>query len=217
MDRAAAKRSRKIKDKENRPVLISTEIIEISSDEEEVSIPPKRKDRPEEKIAALQKDVARLEKEVQSATKELEDVTNILEEASNREKFINEIENQICCDICSETMWKPWILHCGHSLCEDCLDSWFNQTLSQHMASNPHYTEYLHRYYLTSYNLLKQHGPRYSCPTCRKEVKGKPTEEYFLKALVHTIAASKGKKHDGDKGPRTVPWAKYFAEGKYFA
>ena len=60
--------------------------------------------------------------------------------------------------------------------------------------------------------------PTYTCPTCRKEVKHKPVEDFSLKSVVRTVAQVVGEtspqKPQGQRRPTDGPWDGFFPPGR---
>jgi hypothetical protein len=63
--------------------------------------------------------------------------------------------------------------------------------------------------------------PEYTCPTCRKEVKNKPVEDFALKSVVRTLAGAMGEHsptkkangRGGGNGKAQGPWDGFFSAG----
>ena len=87
---------------------------------------------------------------------------------------------------------------CGHTFCQPCLRDWFNTSLTQFLATNPH----LRHMQALPQAALYQQAPHYTCPTCRTTVKSSPVEVFALKALVRTIATAAG-----ESSPKKPPAA----------
>jgi len=188
-----------------KPLVPIGEVVEISSEDE----------RPAENfsiIADLQKQVQNLQKENTSLkTARKHDKKNVVLD-------ISKLEDHISCEICTIKLWRPFILpECGHTFCQSCLEDWFNTTLAQHMVAHPNYNanaqnqslnslprliyDYLARNNVAQQDQLRlramfpHHGmptPQYTCPTCRKQVKNRPVEDFALKSLVRAIAGAAG-------------------------
>ncbi|CAK5262431.1 unnamed protein product [Mycena citricolor] len=103
-------------------------------------------------------------------------------------------------------MWKPYILNdCGHTFCVDCLVKWLSACLAQHRNTHPHWRPgvpslppafaYEPRNPAIAGMVTWRYQtsqPQYTCPSCRKAMKSRPTEDYTLKALIHVLATSIG-------------------------
>ncbi|KAF8499575.1 hypothetical protein F5888DRAFT_1683395 [Russula emetica] len=177
-------------------------IIVISSDEEEepLSVPKRgsrkpRRSRAEGEILEISDEtpVKAEEPELESLRRryhELEQERDILRNdnkhlsaAMNQLKVntkqntlsISALDDAICCDVCTHTMWSPYLLsNCGHTFCQGCLTDWFNTTLAHH----------------------HQIGARgvapYTCPSCRLPARTPPVQNFSLKRIVRLAAESRG-------------------------
>lgn len=134
-------------------------------------------------------------------------------------------------------------LDCGHSFCQNCLLDWFNTIHAKFVAENPGYDvnhpfrqapymqmlveNMIHAPHVLRHpqiaGLLEMHmppQPKYTCLTCREEVRSRPVEDFALKALVRTVAgatnqASPQKPLQPKKDKRAAaapsgPWDKFF-------
>ncbi|KAJ7497067.1 hypothetical protein FB451DRAFT_1209955 [Mycena latifolia] len=191
------------------------DLIEISSDEEiqprkrQATLPPKEQFKQlQQEIRNLKQKCSKLDKvedELEHARKE----NSELKLASKRSGKVIldaiQLEDHISCEICTTTMWTPYILSgCGHTFCLKCLVEWFGTTLAQHMAAHPAWRptnqppyhllkkEFRAHPYIAA--MIAQQGPQpeYTCPTCRAVVISKPIEDYSLKAIVRAVATSVG-------------------------
>ncbi|KIK68883.1 hypothetical protein GYMLUDRAFT_67583 [Collybiopsis luxurians FD-317 M1] len=156
---------------------------------------------------------------------------------SNGKISISEVEDSVFCEVCTLKMWTPYILECGHAYCGSCLEDWFNTILNQHKAVHPHYNinqqQYAHAEAFAfghpHYMHLLGGGishPKYTCPTCREQVRNPPIEDFNLKKVVRAVARAQGetspRKEGADsnrrkgkaklKAPvmRPDPWSKFF-------
>ena len=93
---------------------------------------------------------------------------------------------------------------CGHTFCGSCLEAWFRSATDQHKLKYPHWTPHIHIPYMqgpVNNAFIQQFlqaerqrnpPPTFHCPTCRVVVTRKPTEDFKLKELIHTIATARG-------------------------
>ncbi|KAJ7128930.1 hypothetical protein C8R43DRAFT_1026399 [Mycena crocata] len=192
------------------------ELIEILSSDEET--PPSKRQTtisPREQVKQLQQEVrtlkqrcSKLEKvegELEHARKENGDLKLASKRSGKVVLDAIQVEDHISCEICTRTMWNPYILSgCGHSFCLDCLVEWFGTNLAQHMAAHPGWRSTNQLPFRASDPRIRGHPylaaviahqgpqPEYTCPTCRSEVSTKPREDYSLKTIIHAIATSTG-------------------------
>ena len=111
---------------------------------------------------------------------------------NSQQLSISALDDAICCDVCTHTMWSPYMCvplsylgrlrtdsapslsNCGHTFCQGCLTDWFNTTLA-------------HR---------RQVGARgmapYTCPSCRLPARTPPVQNFSLKRIVRLAAESRG-------------------------
>ncbi|KAJ6558510.1 hypothetical protein DFH09DRAFT_922415, partial [Mycena vulgaris] len=192
------------------------ELIEILSSDEEVQPRKRQATTPsKDQIKQLQQEVRNLKQKCSKLEKvegELEHSRQEIGElklASRRSGKVvldaAQLEDHISCEICTTTMWTPYILSgCGHTFCLKCLVEWFNTTLAQHMGAHPAWDATNQPpYHLLSARIrthpliaamITAQGPQpeYTCPTCRAAVLTKPVEDYALKAIVQAVATSVG-------------------------
>ncbi|THU97654.1 hypothetical protein K435DRAFT_965376 [Dendrothele bispora CBS 962.96] len=212
--------TKKRKEKENRPTVThTTEVIEISSDEDEEPVPPPPRTpkkgappTPNERarllLTALEKKFRALEQE----KKQLEAQVNCLrqENAEFRAKGTvhlnnDDVDEHILCEVCSLTMWTPYVLTCGHAFCGSCLESWFDRALRDWASRYPQFPPHvLQAAHIARYGIPP---PQYLCPKCRTAVSSKPTQDFTLKGLVGTIAKAKG---EAKPGAKETSFRKYF-------
>ncbi|KAF8893936.1 hypothetical protein BD779DRAFT_1669452 [Infundibulicybe gibba] len=241
---ALSKADRKTKTRP-KPVINAGEIIEISSDDDG-PVPPRVSTSTAAGLRRqnvdLQKKSKCSEEALARCQQELLELKTAGSKDSTEGKLVLDgsiIEDNLCCEVCTNKMWVPYLLpDCGHTFCQTCLQDWFSSVLVQHIANHPHYnldqpniflipqiTAAL-RGMLSARNPQIQHlltqlhsqQPRYTCPTCRKPVHGRPIENFALKALIRTIASAGGesspKKAANSKGKgvtlRDDPWSGFF-------
>ncbi|KAH7868090.1 uncharacterized protein C8R40DRAFT_1178200 [Lentinula edodes] len=150
-------------------------------------------------------------------------LTHLLAASSNASSSkdhmpISNVEDSVTCEICTMKMWTPYILECGHTYCQSCLQVRmypFTQisgptliVIPQHVAANPDYSinQPQHPYgadTYTAYLGFAQHHymhflsaatpqPHYTCPLCRKQVRNPPVEDFNLKKIVRAVASVQG-------------------------
>ncbi|KAJ7628554.1 hypothetical protein FB45DRAFT_918605 [Roridomyces roridus] len=187
--------------KENHRPVVSTEIIEISSDEDEEPVPP----RPAAATSKLQERIRQLERENARITKENEQIKK------RQRTDAEELEDQVTCDICSTKMWSPFILPCGHSFCQNDLESWFDAALKQHRNVYPNYDVNHPGVNMYGQPVQRLPLPPYSCPKCRIRVHTKPIQNFALKGFVRVIAGKAGE--SSPKKPNSAAanvWNRFF-------
>ncbi|KAJ4473463.1 hypothetical protein C8J55DRAFT_579690 [Lentinula edodes] len=240
-----------------KPLVPHPDVIEIfDSDDDHFTpsaLPLKRKSSRE---LQLEREVKKLKQEnklhknkANSLRAEITSVqdklTHLLAASSNASSSkdhmpISDVEDSVTCEICTMKMWTPYILECGHTYCQSCLQI-SGPTLiviPQHMAANPGYSinqpqdPYGADTY-TAYLGFAQHHymhflsaatpqPHYTCPLCRKQVRNPPVEDFNLKKIVRAVASVQGessprKEEAGSsrrkgKAPaqREDPWSSFF-------
>ncbi|KAJ3712089.1 hypothetical protein DFJ43DRAFT_1167160 [Lentinula guzmanii] len=147
---------------------------------------------------------------------------------------MSKIEVSVACEVCMIKMWTPYILECGHTYCQSCLQNWFSQTLVQHMTAHPNHNPNqpphgaeMHLAYGQYYHYMPQ--PQYTCPTCRKQVRNPPVENFNLKKVVRAVASvqgeaspkkaetgssqKQGKAKSKALAEREDPWSGFFRKG----
>ncbi|KIJ39548.1 hypothetical protein M422DRAFT_32593 [Sphaerobolus stellatus SS14] len=112
---------------------------------------------------SLKKSVDRLRAENAVLKSEVERLkARMAKESSMENKAFGDLEDLICCDVCQETIWHPYlIVECGHTACLTCLTDWFTSTQRAH---NP-----------------------LSCPKCRTAVHEPPIQNFALKDVVRGV------------------------------
>ncbi|TRM70307.1 hypothetical protein BD626DRAFT_554435 [Schizophyllum amplum] len=226
------------------------EIVEISDDDDDAPVQPiSRTQQMQRQIDQLRQENIRLKHDSARTAKELGLVRAQLvtaEKGKAKAAIDSDMDEYLSCEICTSRLWTPCLLpDCGHTFCKSCLFDWFNQTYNQHLASNPQYQPQRAHAELPAnvkailrtiapgqlalvQQLLDLYGlpaPKYTCPSCRREAKTRPTEVYGFKKLIHVIAESNGEKEPAKAAPslhgtrsrRGMPaaqpedaWAKFF-------
>jgi len=176
--------------------------IIISSDEEEDPVPvPKRssrkprRSRPEGEVLEILDDTPVKQEEPETETlrrrcHELEQEREMLQKnnkhlsatmsqlkanTSQHTLSVSALDDSICCEVCTHTMWSPYLLaNCGHTFCQGCITDWFNTTLEHHRLSTA------------------RGPPPYTCPSCRIPVRLPPVQNFSLKRIVRLAAESRG-------------------------
>ncbi|KDQ19137.1 hypothetical protein BOTBODRAFT_171082 [Botryobasidium botryosum FD-172 SS1] len=97
-----------------------------------------------------------------------------LKKKSNEsDRVLEGIRNALQCQICLETLDKPWTLNpCGHISCQACLQSWFATQTEGH-ATRPG-RRYEH--------LVK------TCPICREQIIYRPRQAFVLRNVLEALA-----------------------------
>jgi len=178
-------------------------IIVISSDEDEDPVtPPKHRSRkprrsrptPGEVLEILDEPPIKFEEQdtesLRRRCNELQQERDMLQEnnrhlsaamsqlkANTKQNALSNsaLDDAICCEVCTHTMWSPYILaNCGHTFCQDCLTDWLNTTLGQHRQSGA------------------RGFPPYTCPSCRIPVRMPPVQNFSIKRVVRLVAESRG-------------------------
>ncbi|KAF5343044.1 hypothetical protein D9758_011156 [Tetrapyrgos nigripes] len=195
--------TKKRKEKENRPT-VTLDVIEISSDEDEVPMPPPQKARKtrhdDGQVAELQKMLKKVELEKEKLEKEnarlKKEVSafKAMEQDDVVHLNVDDLELHTLCDV---------LTACGHTFCNACLDGWFDKALKQWVVQNPHFANHLR--HAAFYNLPL---PQYCCPKCRAKVSTKPTPNFSLKGLIELVAKANGEKNENE-GPDAT-FVQYF-------
>ncbi|KAH7875081.1 uncharacterized protein C8R40DRAFT_1170711 [Lentinula edodes] len=208
-----------------KPLVLHPDVIEISDSDDDPFTPPappvKRKSSRE---LQLEREVKKLKQENElhknkanslraEITSVQDKLTHLLATSSSASSSkdhmpISDVEDSVTCEICTMKMWTPYILECGHTYCQSCLQDWFSTTLAQHMAAHPNYNinQHQHPYgadMYAAYPGFAQHHymhllgaatpqPHYTCPICRKQVRNPPVEDFNLKKIVRAVASVQG-------------------------
>ncbi|KAI1796402.1 hypothetical protein LXA43DRAFT_987482 [Ganoderma leucocontextum] len=208
------------KQKAKAPLPPASEIIEISSDDDE----PLAK-KPAVSVNVIEKRVKELEEENRKLKAALEAAKAARPSpmpevkvaapapAAQTDKLLSAIEDHINCEVCTLKLWNPYTLFCGHTFCAGCLQDWFSTAYAHHLAKYPaydpqqlipgHLRAALARADLPPHRrrdidreiaimVSTTPHPEYSCPTCRVLIRAKPAENFVVKHLVRTIAAAQG-------------------------
>ncbi|KDQ27943.1 hypothetical protein PLEOSDRAFT_1083864 [Pleurotus ostreatus PC15] len=151
--------------KHPKSTLQSTEVIEIS-DDEDYPVAPVKPSRNLMKIAELQSQIETLKESNTRMGKEIENYQSLLDETMVEKDMLSnqvaelhlrqeppsisinpsDLEDQINCEICTMKMWRPYLLpECGHSFCESCIQDWFSTILARHIQAHPEYNANNHR------------------------------------------------------------------------
>ncbi|KAJ4000604.1 hypothetical protein F5050DRAFT_403758 [Lentinula boryana] len=206
----------------SKTTIVHQEIIEISDSDDDPLFSPrppplKRKNSHE---LQLERDLKKLKQNDEHKNKEillrselvrfqseLARLRSTLPNATSSKAHvpISEVEDSVTCEVCTMKMWTPYILECGHTYCQSCLQDWFSTTLMQHMAAYPNYNPnqsphgaemYLPygRHYRYMPHLLGATvpQPQYTCPSCREQVRNPPVEDFNLKKVVRAVASVQG-------------------------
>ncbi|KAF7343486.1 RING-type domain-containing protein [Mycena venus] len=189
--------------KENHRPVNSAEIIEISSDEDEEPVAPKRPAvAASSKLRNLQDKIMQLEKENERIKKENE-------EMRKQQAVAADLEEQITCEVCSAKLWSPFILTCGHTFCQQDLENWFSTALRQHRNVYPHYN--VNTIPVNVYGIFQQLPlPPYTCPKCRQSVRSKPIQNFAVKGLVRAVAGQSGETSPKKPADATNVWGQFF-------
>ncbi|TEB37489.1 hypothetical protein FA13DRAFT_912309 [Coprinellus micaceus] len=225
------------------PHPMATEVIEISSDEDEDLLPKRRPVAPPKSNATdLRKDAQRLKEandllktQYKGLQKELEaqkEKTRSLEiqkrtgGSSEIKLDPSDVEDIIACNVCTNTMFVPWILPgCGHTFCQKCLSDWFDTTLRNFLVGHPGYNMNNpgphHFGYLMQHPQLANHPqlahlipprPEYACPECRTPVKSRPVENFAMKSFVTLCHTATHGRPPPAVPRRGSPWEGFFPQ-----
>ncbi|KAG5641794.1 hypothetical protein DXG03_004180 [Asterophora parasitica] len=134
----------------------------------------------------------------ESLAKKEQDVQlqNLKADAEKREELITAIDTSMQCQICMDTLHRPYSLSpCGHVLCLNCLQEWFRKAppaaddsdMDPNEQDDPHY-------------ILTRSK---SCPCCRAVVTRRPVPIFVVKAI--TTALAKYKSGPGAGSGRRSP------------
>ncbi|KAH8828127.1 hypothetical protein DL96DRAFT_1149114 [Flagelloscypha sp. PMI_526] len=185
-----------------KPGAVCAEVLEISSDDEQ---PRPVSKHVVDQLSKLQHDYAKLQKDHEKEVTDLKAQLRLRQASSSSKLDPQDLEDHVCCEICTAKMWVPYMLDCGHAFCGQCLTDWFQTSLNNHHArypTNPALVPMLNL--LRTANPEQQHNIRrqfghllppdveYTCPTCRNKVHRKPIEAFALKALVRKVASAQG-------------------------
>ncbi|KAJ3569624.1 hypothetical protein NP233_g4930 [Leucocoprinus birnbaumii] len=196
--------------------LSTAEVIEISSDEDDVPLSQ------ESLIADLRNQVKKLKQESerhQETSKNLmlelsrsrAELAKASEHPSTDGKLVldhSEIDDSLNCEICTRRMYTPYLLpDCGHTFCLSCLRDWFGTAHARFVQAHPQQNQNVRDFYVQRITTLlrpefiahpqvadqlqqlQQPTPEFTCPTCRKRAYRRPIEVYALKSLVRAISA----------------------------
>ncbi|KAF7298505.1 Ring finger domain-containing protein [Mycena kentingensis (nom. inval.)] len=196
----------------------STEVIEISSDEDDEPVAKRASGAGPAKMKLMQARIKELERDRDALKKEVAKLQKERKESQASKQSATDLEDAVCCEICSSKMWSPYILECGHSFCRTDLEDWFQGALNRHRTQYPHYN--LNAQPAIPHNLLgfgvaaafQMPQPSYTCPKCRAAVRSKPIQNFVVKHVVELVA--KSMRETSPKkvvAPNPNPWARFFA------
>ncbi|KAK0220723.1 hypothetical protein IW262DRAFT_1462086 [Armillaria fumosa] len=219
----------------------ASEVINISSDEEEAASKNTSNEVANLQIVVnlLTKEIGELTRAQEHAEKRAAKYDELLESAGQAKSAQEEAEQQakryevelnetqrqlralqatyasleedIVCEICSLTMWVPFVLpDCGHTICETCIQSWLGRILDQHCHdSDPPFLwtqpveipevatmtmmqvrlEYMVMLAVFEEIRKAMNEPCFNCLICCQAVKSRPVQAYTMKSIVQKVAS----------------------------
>jgi predicted Zn-ribbon and HTH transcriptional regulator len=63
-------------------------------------------------------------KELERLRKELSHKNEVI---TSMEEFMGKMQRGLCCQVCTELLYQPFNLSCGHVFCYGCLVDWFKE------------------------------------------------------------------------------------------
>ncbi|KAF8875799.1 hypothetical protein CPB84DRAFT_1689472 [Gymnopilus junonius] len=216
------------------------EVIEISSDDEEYNRPVTSQATMvadfRRQINKLREESVKHKRDFDRASKQLKElkeenqVLQALRKPNNGQillvpffslQDVEELSEQLDCEICSSRMWTPYMYAKFLTEHPENVPQPLHRTatlneLTTAITQNPQLV--LHQGVVDMIIQLLPPGPKYTCPACREPVRSRPTEAFSLKALVRTIAAAAGESSPkkstlpGRKatGVASSPWDGFF-------
>ncbi|KAI9510015.1 hypothetical protein F5148DRAFT_1147846 [Russula earlei] len=122
---------------------------------------------------------------------------------SHAEELTSNIEGTLQCQICIDTLTKPFALSpCGHVLCQGCLQDWFrNAPVPQDEMNVDEPLPLVLR--------------KKTCPFCRATIRSRPLPLFILKSLLSVLAKGRSRGGNGSLRPSPPPdcvdpWAEIF-------
>ena len=101
------------------------------------------------------------------------------------------------------------LYECGHVFCKACLIKWFDEARDKHTRDYPppaiSREMHMHRYSpivrTTFQSIINTHSrragsPKYTCLTCRKDVKSKPVLVYTMRDMVEAVGRAEDEDDD---------------------
>ncbi|KAI0029544.1 hypothetical protein K488DRAFT_88613 [Vararia minispora EC-137] len=153
------------------------------------------------------KSAVKLKKDLQAANKEVKsqraELDKLHAQSKQSKEIISNIENTLQCQICIDTLCKPFALSpCGHVLCQDCLQNWFRRA-----PIDPDDMD-------TDDDALPLVQRKKTCPVCRTLVRARPLPLFVLKSLLSTLEKARdvGARRPSPPLELEDPWRGIFLE-----